>query len=123
PTFAQRAGNFNVPVCTAYVAGKCTVTTTSIKNIDSTAQQYLTDIIRKLPIPNNPNDPQGLITQAIGYNNETQTMIRIDHQFNDRLSVFFRYLDDPFNLVVPDGFQAPTSIPGVATSQMTNGST
>jgi hypothetical protein len=123
PTFAQRAGNFNVPVCTAYVAGKCTVTTTSITNIDSTAQQYLTDIISMLPIPNNPNDPQGLITQAIGYNNETQTMIRIDHQFNDRLSVFFRYLDDPFNLVVPDGFQAPTSIPGVATSQMTNGST
>ena len=123
PTAAQRTGNFPVPVCVTYVAGKCTVTTTQITKINPTAQGYLTDIISKLPLPNNPNDPQGLITQATGYNNETQTLIRIDHQFNDRLSVFFRYLDDPFNLVVPDGFQAPTSIPGVATSNMTNGST
>lgn len=39
------------------------------------------------------------------------------------MSAFFRYLDDPFNLLVPDGFQAPTQLPGVATSRMTNGST
>src|SRR6202012_1495707 len=80
-------------------------------------------IINSLPAPNNPNDPQGLITQATGFNNETQTLIRVDHQFSEKFSAFFRYLDDPFNLVVPDGFQAPTSIPGVATSRMTNGST
>ena len=123
PTLQQRAGNFSVPVCTAYAAGKCTSTVTSITNIDPTAQEYLEDIINKLPAPNNPNDPQGLITQAIGYNNETQTLIRIDHQFNSKLSVFFRYLDDPFNLLVPDGFQSTSSIPGVATSRMTNGST
>jgi Carboxypeptidase regulatory-like domain len=123
PTPAQRSGNFGVPVCTTYTAGACTATTRTITNIDPTAREYLADIINKLPAPNNPNDPQGLITQAIGYNNEMQTLIRIDHQFNDRLSVFFRYLDDPFNLIVPDGFQAPTSIPGVATSRMTNGST
>ncbi len=74
-------------------------------------------------MPNNPTDPQGLITQATGFNNETQTLIRIDHQFNSKLNVFFRYLDDPFNLVVPDGFQSTSSIPGVATSRMTDGST
>ena len=123
PTLPQRAGIFGVPVCTTYVAGRCVNTVTTITNIDPTAQQYLTDIINKLPAPNNPNDPQGLITQAIGFNNETQTMIRIDHQFSDKLNVFFRYLDDPFNLVVPNGFQSTSSIPGVATSQMTNGST
>ena len=123
PTIAQRAGNFDVPVCTAYVAAKCVSTVTSIAQIDPTAQQFLKDIINHLPAPNNPNDPQGLITQAIGYNNETQTLIRVDHQFNDKLSVFFRYLDDPFNLTVPNGFQATSSIPGVATSRMTNGST
>ncbi len=123
PTLAQRQGQFGVPICTGYVAGSCATTATAITNIDPTAQSYLKDIIDKLPLPNNPNDPQGLITQALGVNNESQTLIRIDHQFNDRLSVFFRYLDDPFHLVVPDGFQAPTSIPGVATSNMTNGST
>lgn len=123
PTLQQRAGRFNVPVCTAYTAGKCTATTTSITNINPTAQAYLKDIIGKVPAPNNPNDPQGLITQAAGFNNESQTLIRIDHQFNSKLSVFFRYLDDPFTLVVPDGFQSTSSIPGVATSRMTNGST
>ncbi|WP_446743551.1 carboxypeptidase regulatory-like domain-containing protein [Silvibacterium acidisoli] len=96
---------------------------TTVTNINPIAQEYLTDIINKLPVPNNPADPQGIITQAIGTNNETQTLIRIDHQFNDRLSAFFRYLDDPFNLVVPNGFQVPTALPGVATSNMTNGST
>ncbi len=124
PTLAQRSGSFSVPVCTAYnAAGKCTATTTQIASIDPTAQQYLKDIITNLPLPNNPSDPQGLITHAAGYNNESQTLIRIDHQFNSKLSVFLRYLDDPFNLVVPGGFQLTSSIPGVATSRMTNGST
>ena len=124
PTLAQRSGNFNVPVCTLYnAAGRCATTTTHIASIDPTAQQYLKDIINKLPLPNNPTDPQGLISTAAGYNNETQTLIRIDHQFNNKLSVFLRYLDDPFNLVVPGGFQLTSSIPGVATSRMTNGST
>ncbi len=123
PTPQQRAGNFNVPVCAAYTGATCTATTTSITNIDPTAHEYLADIINKLPAPNNPNDPQGLITQAAGFNNESQTLIRIDHQFNSKLSAFFRYLDDPFNLVVPDGFSSTSTIPGVATSRMTNGST
>ena len=124
PTAAQRAGNFNVPVCASYnAAGRCATTTTNISAINPIAQQYLTGIVDKLPLPNNPSDPQGLITQAVGYNNESQTMIRVDHQFSDKLNVFFRYLDDPFNLLVPDGFQSTSSIPGVATSRMTNGST
>ena len=123
PTAAQRAGNFGVPVCTVYTAGKCTATVNSVAHIDPTAQAYLTDIIDKLPLPNNPSDPQGLITQSTGFNNESQTIIRIDHQFSEKLSVFFRYLDDPFNLLVPNGFQATSEIPGVATSRITNGST
>ena len=123
PTAAQRSGNFAVPVCTVYTAGKCTATVNSIAHIDPTAQAYLKDIVNKLPQPNNPSDPQGLITQSTGFNNESQTIIRIDHQFNEKLSVFFRYLDDPFNLVVPNGFQATSAIPGVATSRITNGST
>lgn len=124
PTLAQRSGAFSSPVCTAYSAkGACTAMTNSITAIDPTAGQYLKDIINKLPAPNSPTDVQGLIANEAGYNNETQTLIRIDHQFNSKLSVFLRYLDDPFNLVVPNGFQASSLIPGVATSNMTNGST
>lgn len=108
PTLAQRQGNLG---------------TTTITNINPIAQEYLTDVVNKLPVPNNPADPQGIITQAIGTNNESQTLIRIDHQFGNKLSAFFRYLDDPFSLMVPNGFQVPTQLPGLATSTMTNGST
>ena len=124
PTAAQRQGIFNVPVCTTYsAAGKCTKTATTISTINPTAQTYLKDIIDKVPLPNDPNNAQGLITTSAGTNNETQTIIRIDHQFSSKLSGFFRYLDDPFHLVVPDGFLNTSSIPGVATSNATDGST
>ncbi len=122
PTLAQRSGMFTTNVCQYNTPGVCTPTT-SISAINPIAQEYLTDIIDKLPLPNSPADPQGIIIQPVGTNNETQTLIRIDRQFNSKLSAFFRYLDDPFNLVVPDGFGASTMIPGIATSRMTDGST
>ena len=124
PTAAQRQGIFDAPVCIAYnAAGRCAQSATSIANINPTARAYLTDIIDKTPLPNNPNDPQGLISSTPGFNNETQTIIRIDHQFTDKLSVFFRYLDDPFNLVVPNGLRQPNGIPGVGVSTVTDGAT
>lgn len=124
PTAAQRQGKFNVPVCVTYnSAGKCTQTATTITKIDPTAQAYLKDIINKVPLPNNPTDPQGLITYSAGVNNETQTIVRIDHQITSNLSVFFRYLDEPFHVLAPNGFTAPSSVPGVAVSKVTDGST
>lgn len=125
PTQAQRAGMFSTPVCTAYnaAATTCTASTSSVKNINSVAAEYLKDVINYVPLPNNPGDPQGLISQSPGTNNETQTMIRIDRQFTSKLSAFFRYLDDPFRLTVPYGFQTVSFIPGVATAAMSDGST
>lgn len=125
PTAAQRAGTFTSPVCIAVNAATntCSATSRTVSSINPTAQQYLSDIINKLPLPNNPSDVQGLIYNSPGNNNETQTLIRIDHQFSNKLNVFLRYLDDPFHLLVPNGFQQTSMIPGVATSRMTNGST
>ena len=40
-------------------------TATSISNIDPTAQAYLKDIINKVPVPNNPNDPRGSIATIV----------------------------------------------------------
>ena len=124
PTATQRQGHFNAPVCVGYnTNGTCAKTATTISQFDPTAQAYLTDIINKTPLPNNPSDPQGLITSEPGTNNETQTFIRIDHQFNEKLNVFFRYLDDPFHLVVPNGLRQNQGIPGVGTSTVTDGAT
>ncbi len=124
PTAAQRQGLFSSPVCVAYSAtGTCTATSTNITQFDPMAQAYMKDIINKTPLPNNPSDPQGLITSESGYDNETQTFIRIDHQFTQKLSVFFRYLDDPFHLVAPNGLRQPEGVPGVGTSIITDGAT
>jgi hypothetical protein len=125
PTAAQRQGNFGVPVCTGYnSSGTCTKSATSITAINPIAQAYLTDVINKFPLPNSLTDPQGLTESQPGFNNETQTFIRIDQQFNQKLSVFFRYLDDPFNLVVPNGLKAKADLPvGVGTSNLTTGDT
>lgn len=125
PTLAQRQGTFTTPVCTSYNATTttCLTSSTSLTTINPIAAEYLTDIINYVPLPNNPADVQGLVYSSPGTNNETQTLIRIDHQFSTKLSAFFRYLDDPFHLTVPFGFQQVSMIPGVATAAMTNGST
>lgn len=124
PTTLQRQGQFGQPVCVQYNAtGNCTQSSTDIQNIDATAQAYLKDVISNIPLPNNPNDRQGLVTSEAGIQNETQTMIRIDHQFSPKLSVFFRYLDEPSHLRAPHGFLGPTQLPGVATSIISDGST
>jgi Carboxypeptidase regulatory-like domain len=123
PTSPQRQGIFNAPVCTAYnTAGKCTTSATAITAIDPEAQAYLKDVINKTPLPNSPTDPQGLITAEPGTNNETQTFVRIDHHFNDRFSVMFRFFNDPFNLTVPSGLRSGTQAPGVGIAKVTDGS-
>lgn len=125
PTAAQRQGIFNAPVCVAYnkKGSKCTKSATTIQNIDPTAQAYLNDIISKVPLPDNPNDPQGLIESLPAIHNATQTIIRIDHQFSPKLSVFFRYLDEPTHLVSPQGFLGGSDIPGISTDRIAAGST
>jgi hypothetical protein len=122
PTAAQRLGTFSQAVCTAYnSAGACTTSATQITAIDPVAQSYLTDVINKVPLPNSPTDPQGLISPEPGTNNETQTFVRIDHHFNDKFSVMFRFFDDPFSLIVPYGLRQGVQAPGVGTGAVTDG--
>ena len=122
-TAQQRNGIFDTPVCTAYnKSGQCTSSSTTITNIDPEAQADLKDVIDKIPLPNSPNDPQGLITPEPGTNNETQTFVRIDHHFNEKFSVMFRFFNDPFNLTVPSGLRSGTQAPDVGIADVTDGS-
>ena len=127
PTALERQGIFPYPICVVYSGTACGKaagnSTTMITKIDPTAQAYLTDIIDKVPLPNDPLNSQSLIQSNRGFNNETQTVIRIDHQFNQRLSVFFRFLNDPFNLVVPFGLYGSAGMPNVKTAAVTDGGT
>ncbi len=127
PTAAERNGTFSAPVCPSYnSAGTCTVTSahyvTQITNIDPTAAAYMKDVINKLPLPNSPTDAHGLIASLNGTLNENQTLLRIDHTFSPKLSAFFRYLNDPYSQVAPEGIGANgESIPYLATTRGTVG--
>jgi hypothetical protein len=119
PTLAQRVGTFTHPVCRTYnAAGTCTATTTQIPvtSFDPTAAAYLKDLIDKVSAPNSPTDVQGILFSAPGTNNESQVFTRIDYQATKKLSTFFRYVHDPFNLTVPNGFQSAKGFPGAGTS-------
>ncbi len=127
PTAPQRMGIFTTAVCVQYNAnGTCARTSKTIPNIDPTAQAYLTDIIDKVPAPSGATatgDPLPLTFSTASFDNETQTFLRVDHNFNDRLSVFFRYIHEPFNQTVPFGLYGTSGVPGVGTSTLHNGST
>lgn len=124
PTALQRQGIFAAPVCIAYNStGACTSSSTTITSVNTTAAAYLKDIINKTPVPNNPSDVQGLVTSESGFDNETQTFIRIDHQFSEKLNLFFRYLDDPLTLYAPNGLRQTVGVPGVGNSNITDGAT
>src|SRR5262249_19357630 len=101
PTAAELAGIFPVAVCTAFnptlgANGTCTATGTQINSISPTAQAYIKDIYSKLT----PNAHVGTVTPDLnqlvwtGRNvfNYREEVVRIDHNFNSKLSIFGRYL-------------------------------
>jgi hypothetical protein len=121
PTAAEMAGTMPVAVCTAVnAAGTCTASGTQITNISPTAQAYIKDIFSKLT----PNAHVGTIAPGLnqlvwtGRNifNYREEVVRIDHTFNSKLSIFGRYLDDAIPTQEPGGLFTGLGIPGVATT-------
>ncbi len=92
-----------------------------LAGINTTSQQYLKDEIlpaEAIEQPNNPNVAQGIILSQKSTQNSNQILARFDHNFNSRLSFFFRYIFDPYNQQVPNGYLQTNSFPNVNTSQV-----
>ncbi|MGB7266883.1 MAG: TonB-dependent receptor [Terracidiphilus sp.] len=123
PTSLQRQGIFSAPVCIAYnSAGKCTSTSTTVTNVDPAAKAWLTDVINKTPLPNDPNNAQELLSSFDGIMNEGQIIGRVDHSFSEKFKIFARFLNDPYNSVGPEGIGGNTNpIPGLATTSAQSG--
>ncbi len=116
PSPAELAGTFPDPVCIAIdpTTGNCTATGNQVTNISPTAAAYVKDIYSKIPAPNNPD---GTLTWT-GRNifNYREENVRIDHNFNSKISVFGRFLDDQIPTVEPGGLFTGLGIPDVATT-------
>jgi hypothetical protein len=83
--------------------------------------EYLKDLI--LPAEGIQQPNSALTASSVELNekstqNSNQILARIDHQFNSRLSGFFRYIIDPYHQVVPDGYNETDGFPGVNTENV-----
>jgi hypothetical protein len=86
-----------------------------------TALQYLKDVIlpaEALQQPNSPNLPNSVVLTQKSVTNSDQVLVRLDHRFNSRLSGFFRYIYDPYQMQIPDGYNQTQGFPGVNTSNV-----
>lgn len=115
PTAAEKSGVFTSPVCVASSGSTCTQTASTIPNINPVAAAYLKDIFSKIPGPQNPATHQ-LFTPLRNKFNHRQELIRIDHVFGPKLSIFGRFLNDTIPTEEPGGLFTGSPLPGVATT-------
>ena len=120
PTAIQRQGVFSQDVCIGPVATPCSAIlpagTPLPQNLRSPlATAYVQDIYNKLPLPDSAGN---LFFPARGVFNFTQELIRIDHNFNDKLSAYYRFENDSIPTIDPIGlFGQGGGQPFVSTTQ------
>jgi hypothetical protein len=146
PQASERAGDFTqsgqkiagvwttgpVTVCTAYTTdpatqvNTCTATGTQVTNISPTAQAYMNDVYKHVPVPNvaydeaHNLDPHTILSSFRNVYNNLDSVARVDQQFGQKLTVFYRYLHDTFPETLPEGQFTTVPIPGANTTTATN---
>ncbi|OLB38796.1 MAG: hypothetical protein AUH11_05845 [Acidobacteria bacterium 13_2_20CM_57_17] len=118
PTAAMLAGNFQNNVCVTFNAGgTCTANSNTITTFNPAAAAYIKDFYSKFPGPNNPTGSIfSLLTAQRNIFNGRQEVIRGDHVFSSKLSVFARYEHDSIPTQEPGGLFTGDVLPGVATT-------
>ena len=120
PTAGQRQGIFAQDVCIGPVASPCSTILPAgqplPQNLRSPlAAAYVQDIYNKLPLPDSAGN---LFFPARGVFNFTQELIRVDHKFNNNLSVYYRFENDSIPTIDPIGlFGQGGGQPFVSTTQ------
>jgi hypothetical protein len=113
PTAAMLNGQFPQTVCTSFTGTTCAGTGTSITNINPVAQSYIKDIYSKLALP--ATISSGFYPQRNVYNHD-QYLVRLDHSFNEKFSVWGRFINDGIPTIEPGGLFTGSTIPGGATT-------
>jgi hypothetical protein len=146
PQASERSGDFSqsgqkingvwttapVTVCTAYTtnsatqANTCTATGTQVTNISPTAQAYMKDVYGKIKVPDvaydeaHNLDPHTILSSFRNVYNNLDSVVRIDQQLGQKLTVFYRYLHDTFPETLPEGQFTTVPIPGANTTTAVN---
>jgi outer membrane receptor protein involved in Fe transport len=114
PTSAELGGAFPHAVCTSYTASTCNSTSTQITKIDPVAQQYVTDIFSKTPLPTNSNT---LFSTFRNVYNFRQEIYKVDQTVNAKLQVSARYMRDNIPTTEPQGLFTGAPIAAVSITQ------
>ncbi len=147
PQASERAGDFTqsgqliggvwttapVTVCTAFTnnsvtqVNTCTATGTAVTSgLSPTAQAYMKDVFANVPVPNvayniaHNTDPHTIYTNFKDIFNNTDSVVRVDQQFGQKLNVFYRYLHDTFPETLPQGQFTTVYIAGANTTTVVN---
>lgn len=126
PDAALRQGIFPIPVCinlNNVTGSTCTGsnilpagTPIPASLINPAALAYLNQVYNRLPLPNAAN--YTLISSARNVADFRQEILRIDHTFSEKASVFYRFENDRIPTIDANSlFSNGTGLPGVATTQ------
>ena len=133
PDAALRAGIFPIDVCinlNNVTTDNCAVGSpgrlaagNSIFNtgrVSPAALAYLNGVYNRLPLPNTLNtngNPYNLNTTAPNRSDFRQEILKIDHSFSNKFSVFYRFENDKIPTIDAYGlFSSGSGLPGVATT-------
>ncbi|HXS77171.1 MAG TPA: carboxypeptidase regulatory-like domain-containing protein [Terracidiphilus sp.] len=121
-----------VSVCTAYTTNPatqvntCTASGTQVTNLSPIAQAYMKDVYSKVPIPDvgyniaHGFDPHSIFTNFKDTFNNLDSVVRVDQQFGQKLSIFYRYMHDTFPELLPQGQFTTLYIAGANTTKVSN---
>jgi hypothetical protein len=122
PTAALKQGIFSVPICLTANSTTCLTTLaagtplSSVTTINPIAQQYINFIYNKIPNPNT-NVAFELRYPTRSISDFRQEVIKIDHTFNDKASMYYRYQQDKIPTIdVNSLFSSGSGIPDVSTT-------
>lgn len=128
PDANMRQGIFPMDVCvsafTALTTGAVPCTNVLLAGqplsskvaINPIAQQYLTSIYSKLPLPTDPVT-RALLFPALGQAKFRQEILKLDHSFSNKWSVYYRYEHDQIPTTdVNSLFSSGSGLPGVSTT-------
>ncbi len=115
PTAGMLAGNFATPVCVVFTT-TCTQTATTIapSQINPIASQYIKDIFSKIPLDAS-STTAGFFPQRNLYNSR-QEIVRLDHTFSQKFSVWGKFENDSIPTTEPGGLFTGSTIPNGATT-------
>lgn len=118
PNQNQRNAFFTVPICLQATGSTCTnvlPADSTLQNINPVALQYLNFVYRQLPLPNSGTNTLFFPTEGIS--KFRQEIVKIDHSFNDKVSISYRFQNDSIPTTDANSlFSSGSGLPGVSTT-------